>query len=142
MKPESARFVEQANIILRRADIMLNAKLNEDAAREAYLASFHVAQAYIFERTNRVSKTHSGVQREFFRLTKDDGRTDRDLRRFLSQSYEFKAVADYFSGPNPVTSPEEAAEAIETAKCFVAHFSQLVATPTGMPRTGPDATTA
>ena len=48
MTPESARFVAQANIILGRADVMLGAGLNEDAAREAYLASFHVAQAYGF----------------------------------------------------------------------------------------------
>ena len=48
MKPESARFIEQAGIVLARADIMLGVGLNEDAAREAYMISFHVAQAYIF----------------------------------------------------------------------------------------------
>ena len=66
MKPESAKFVEQANIVLARADVMLDVGLNEDAARAAYLASFHVAQGYIFERSDRISKTHHGVQREFF----------------------------------------------------------------------------
>ena len=101
MKPESAKSVEQANIVLARADIMLSAGLNEDAARQAYLASFHVVQAYIFERTDGTFKMHHGVQREFFLLTKDDVRTDQNLRRFLSQSYEFKSVADYSSGPNP-----------------------------------------
>ena len=136
MKPESARFVEQANIVLGRADIMLSVGLNEDAAREAYLASFHVAQAYIFERTDRTFKTHHGVQREFFRLTQDDVRTDQVLRRFLSQSYEFKSVADYFSGPNPVTAPEDAAEAISTAKRFVAHFTQMVSVSGAAPRPG------
>ena len=141
MKPESAKFVEQANIVLARADIMLNVGLNEDAAREAYLASFHVAQAYIFERTDKTAKTHHGVQIEFSRLTKDDVRVDHDLRRFLAQSYEFKSVADYFSGPNPVTSPEDAAEAIATAKCFVAHFTLLVPFPAPTLRTGPDAAT-
>jgi uncharacterized protein (UPF0332 family) len=45
MKPESAKFVTQANIVLARADVMLKVGLNEDAAREAYLASFHAAQA-------------------------------------------------------------------------------------------------
>jgi uncharacterized protein (UPF0332 family) len=86
MKPESAKFIEQANIILARADLMLSVGLNEDAARSAYLASFHVAQACIFERTGKVSKTHHGVQTEFFRLTKDDSRVDHTLRRFLSES--------------------------------------------------------
>jgi uncharacterized protein (UPF0332 family) len=76
MKPESAKYIAQANILLGRADVMLKAGLSEDAARAAYLASFHVAQDYIFERTDKTSKTHHGVQREFLRLTKDDRRTD------------------------------------------------------------------
>lgn len=136
MKPESARFIEharivlaRADIVLARADIMLAAGLNEDAAREAYLTSFHVAHAYIFERTGRVAKTHRGVQTEFLRLTHDDPRADPDLRRFLAQSYDFKAVADYFSGPDPVTSPDAAAEAIETARRFLTHFGDLVELP-------------
>jgi uncharacterized protein (UPF0332 family) len=53
--------VEQANIVLRRADTMLEAGLNEDAARAAYLACFHVAQAYIFERT-RPSRPTTGYK--------------------------------------------------------------------------------
>jgi uncharacterized protein (UPF0332 family) len=129
VKPESVKFIEQANIMLTRADIMLSAGLNEDAAREAYLASFHTAQAYIFERTDKTFKTHRGVQSEFFRLTRHDARTDQDLRRFLAQSYEFKSVADYFSGPSPVTSRETAAEAIATARRFVEHFTRLVPPP-------------
>jgi uncharacterized protein (UPF0332 family) len=126
MKAESAKFIQQADIVLKRGAIMLQAGLNEDAARAAYLACFHVAQAYIFERTDKTLKTHHGVQREFYRLTKEDARTDRELRRFLSRSYEYKAVADYFSGPNPVISPEEAAVALTTAKRFVADFASLV----------------
>ncbi len=62
----------------------------------------------------------------FFRLSKDDTRTDAGLRRFLSQSYEFKSVADYFSDPNPIASAEDAVAAVETAKRFVAHFAELV----------------
>ena len=109
MKPESAAFLQQqADIMLKRADLMLSVGLNEDAAREAYLACFHVAQAYIFERTAKASKSHHGVQTEFFRLSKDDPRTNTGLRRFLSQSYEFKSVADYGTGPDAVTSAEEA----------------------------------
>jgi hypothetical protein len=40
MKLESAKFIEQAHIVIARADLMLTVKLNEDAARAAYLASF------------------------------------------------------------------------------------------------------
>ncbi len=84
MTPESATYVAQADIMLSRADRMLGAGLNEDAARAAYLACFHVAQAYIFERTGKTAKTHHGVQTEFFRLTKDNAALDSELRRFLS----------------------------------------------------------
>jgi uncharacterized protein (UPF0332 family) len=105
---------------------MMTVSLHEDAARAAYLASFHLAQAYIFERTGKASKSHKGVQTEFFRLSKDDARVDPDLRRFLSQSYEFKSVADYFTGDEAGTSEQEAAVAIATAKRFIEHFSSLV----------------
>jgi len=46
---------------------MLSVGLNADAAREAYLACFHCAQAYIFERTGKVSKSHHGVQTQLLR---------------------------------------------------------------------------
>jgi len=42
-----------------------------------------------------VFKTHKGVQAEFLRLTKDDPRWGSDLRVFLSQAYNLKAIADY-----------------------------------------------
>lgn len=141
MKPESAKYIEQANIVISRADIMLSSGLNEDAARGAYLACFHVAQAYIFERTDKTSKTHSGVQTEFFRLSKDDLRVDTELRKFLSLAYEFKSGADYFTGEYMVISAHEAAEAVITAKRFVAHFSDLVPvvspTPSATPKYSP-----
>ena len=49
-------------------------------------------------------------------LDEDDPRTDHDLRRFLAQSYDFKSVADYFTGPDATTSVEEATNAVETSK--------------------------
>ena len=48
MKPESATFIDQAAIMLERARVMLTVDLNEDAGRAAYLAAFHIAQAFIF----------------------------------------------------------------------------------------------
>src|SRR5690242_1757037 len=107
MKAESAAFIQQADIVLARADRMLSAKLYEDAARAAYLACFQVAQAYIFERSGKASKSHHGVQTEFFRLSKDDVTIDQGLRRFLSEAYAFKAVADYGVGPEAVTSADD-----------------------------------
>jgi hypothetical protein len=63
-----------------------------------------VAEAYIFERADRISKTHKGVQIELFRLTKQDNRVDQALRLFRSHSYEFKSSADYFTGPDAFTA--------------------------------------
>ncbi|HTI82141.1 MAG TPA: HEPN domain-containing protein [Acetobacteraceae bacterium] len=126
MKPEAVRFIEQANIMLDRARIMLTVDLNEDAAPAAYLACFHAAQAYIFERSDRTAKTHQGVQSEFFRLSHVDSRVDQELRRFLSRSYEFKSIADYFSGSDPAVLPDEAADSVDTARRFVDHIGGLV----------------
>lgn len=126
MKPETTEFVDQAHRLIGRADRMLAVRLNEDAARTAYLACFHIAQGYIFERTDKTSKSHHGVQTEFFRLTREDDRADAWLRRFLSKAYEFKSVADYFTGEQAVTSAEDAAAAVATAKQFVSHFEGLI----------------
>lgn len=126
MTPESAAFLDQARIMLARAERMLSVGLKEDAARACYLACYHVAQAYTFERTGKASRSHHGVQTEFFRLSRNDSRADPDLRRFLSQSYEFKSLADYGTGPDAVTSAAEAANAVAVARRFVTHFGALV----------------
>jgi len=127
VKPEAAAFRRQADVLLARADTMLLAGLNEDAARTAYLACFHVAQALIYQRTDKTAKTHRGVQAGFLLLTRDDPRVDPALRRFLSEAYEFKSVADYGTGPDAVTSIAEAQNAVATARRFVGAFGALVA---------------
>ncbi len=106
MTPETERFLQNAD--------------DHDAGRAAYLAAFHAAQAIIFERTGKVFKSHKGVNVEFLRLTKDDAHFTPEQRRFLSRAYEFKAVADYDSGPISEVSSEQAAAGIEAARTFVA----------------------
>src|SRR5436305_6856378 len=98
---------------------MMRVGLTDDAGRAAYLAGLHAAQALIFETTGRVYKKHSGVQREFSRLVKDDPRIDASLRTFLSRTYQLKAIADYETGPGSHVSVESAHEAIETAQQLV-----------------------
>lgn len=126
MTPEATRFLEKAQKLLVRADTMLGVGLNDDAGRTAYLAGFHAAQAFIFERMGKVFKSHKGVQTEFLRLTKDDSRFQPELRIFLSQTYNLKAIADYETGPGSEISAERAAAAVETGKRFVAHIAGLV----------------
>ena len=113
--------------MLTEADIILGVGLNDAAGRTAYLAGFHAAQAFIFERDDKMFKTHHGVQTEFLRLTKDDPRVDTALRSFLSRTYNLKAIADYETGPAAEVSAERAAAAIEDGKRFLAFFASLVA---------------
>lgn len=108
---------------------MLQVGLNEDTGREVYLACFHAARALIFERTDKVAKTHSGVQTEFYRLTRGDGRLDADLRRFLSRAYQFKSPADYEIGPLAAMTPVQAGDALATATRFIETVADLVKAP-------------
>jgi uncharacterized protein (UPF0332 family) len=130
MTPEAVRFLEKAEKLLTDADMMLGIGLYDAAGRTAYLAGFHVAQAFLFERTKKVFKTHKGVQAEFYRLTMGASDLDEVLKGFLSRTYNLKALADYETGPGSEVSPERATEAVTTAKRFVAHFAGRIETTT------------
>lgn len=115
--------------MLARGEAMLIAGLPEDAARASYLANFHMAQALIFEKAEKVPRTHRGVQSEFARLTKDELDTRKDVRATLSRSYDFKAFADYFSGPIVSIGSEEAAQALAAARLFIACLATIIERP-------------
>ncbi|PWC33415.1 HEPN domain-containing protein [Azospirillum sp. TSO35-2] len=123
MTPEAAGYLDKAQRCLGYARVNLGVDLGNDAGRNAYLAAFHAVQALIFERTGRVAKTHQGVHAEFSRLTKDDPSIAPELRLFLSQAYNLKAVADYEMGPDAEVPVEHAAAALTTAERFVALIS-------------------
>jgi uncharacterized protein (UPF0332 family) len=127
MTPQAVQFIEKANELLAQADTMLRVKLYDACGRNAYLAAFHVAQAFIFEGESKIHKTYNGVRTEFGRLTKDDARLDGDLRSFLARSYNLKAVADYETGPGSHVSYESAARALEEGKLFVSTLTALIA---------------
>ena len=119
MKPQTGAFLDKSRELLDRAETMLGAGLNADAGRTAYLAGLHAAQALIFESTGKAIRRHSGVQREFARLVKDDPRYDMELRAFLPRTYNLKAIADYETGPGSQVSGESARDAVQTARRFV-----------------------
>jgi uncharacterized protein (UPF0332 family) len=77
------------------------------------------ARAFTFERTGRTPKTHHGVRARFGALARHEARIDITLRRFLTDGYDLKTVADYEVGPAAVVSTDDANEAIETARRFV-----------------------
>ena len=127
MTPEASDHLEKARHCLSRARIILASDVPEVAAREAYLAAFHAAQALIAERTGKDARTHRGVHVQFARLTRNEPTLDDELRRFLPQSYDMKAIADYGVGPNDGVPMAQAAVAIEIAERLVARIAMLLA---------------
>lgn len=90
MKAETADHLAEARATLKDAEQIAALPLPHIAAREAYLAVFHAAEACIFEQTGKAAKTHRGVRSEFVRLAKAEPRIGRDLATFLGTAYQFK----------------------------------------------------
>jgi uncharacterized protein (UPF0332 family) len=125
MNAETAEFIAYAQGLLGDAAKMLDSGLPDPAARTAYLARFHAARAYTFQRPGQVAKTHKGVQSELYRLSKDNARVDPALRRFPLRAYAYKASAGYETKHEDATTPEDARESVETAGRFVTEFARL-----------------
>ncbi len=70
----------------------------EEVARHAYYAAFHAAQALIFERIGKVSKTHTGTHSLFNSVARSEPALNLEIRSFLKISYDYKTVADYETG--------------------------------------------
>jgi uncharacterized protein (UPF0332 family) len=101
--PEAADYLFKAHEYLDKARSLLEVMHSSDeAARAAYLAGFHAAQALVFERTTRIAKSHSGL-----RTTKE--------------------IADYGIGPQAVVTAAEAQEMIDLATRFVDRMGEIPA---------------
>lgn len=59
MTPEAAQSLEIARQHLAAADSSIGVPIAFVAAREAYLAGYHAAMAYVLEWTGKAAKTHS-----------------------------------------------------------------------------------
>ncbi len=126
MKPETAQYLDKARQALKEARATAGIELGEAAARAAYLAVFHAAQAMIFERDAKVPKTHRGVHAQFSRLARNEPTLGTELSRFLSRAYDFKAVADYEIGPDATVPLAEAISATDAAENFVGRIADLL----------------
>lgn len=98
MKPETRKFLDKAHGDLADARMVAAVELSHIAARSAYYAAFHAAEAFIFERTGKVAKTHSGVRSEFTRLARFSPEIGKTFSAFLAEAYKFKEVSDYSVG--------------------------------------------
>ena len=125
MKPGSARYLNSAERKLIDADGIGSAGFIEVAAREGYLAALSAARAVIFEKTGKIAKTHVGVRTVFLRLVHEGMAFDVKLAEFLADGFELKTTVDY--GDRTEISPRSAADALVTARAFVAAARAVVA---------------
>jgi uncharacterized protein (UPF0332 family) len=128
LKPETEDFLERAREDLADARKIAAIPLPKIAARCAYFVAFHAAEAFIYELTGKIVKTHSGVRSEFSRLRKDFPGAEEWLSKFLAEAYVYKEISDYPSGKRVAASGAETDEAIETAARFVDRIAELLET--------------
>jgi uncharacterized protein (UPF0332 family) len=129
MKPVAADYLASAERALAKARLVLDIDLADEAGRLAYYAMFHAAQALIFERTNRVAKTHRGVNRQFHLFARDEVGLAPQLPADLSKAYLLKQSTDYESGDEVPVTREEAVVAIAAAERFVTQIRQVLDAP-------------
>lgn len=127
--PEAFEYLATARRFLEKALAFLDLPFADEAARAAYLAAFHAAQAYIVLVTGRSAKTPSGVHTEFSRLARTDPRLPQGLSTFLARAYDLKEETDYGLGASAQIGLDDAAQALETARAFVAAVAVCVETP-------------
>jgi uncharacterized protein (UPF0332 family) len=124
--PETADYLGKSREFLAKAIDMLSDGWADEAARAAYLAGFHAAQALILVQTGQVAKSHAGLRTVFARLAKEEPRIERKFTRFLARGYAFKEVADYAVGGQAVVTADEAQEMIDTARELVDRMATIL----------------
>ena len=127
MTPEGRSYLAKAQEDLNDARKIADIGLAKVAARSAYYAAFHAAEALIFERTGKIAKTHTGVRSEFSRPMKETPNFDRSLTAFLAKAYTFREIGNYGIGPAAIITMEEAEEALAAARQFVEKVTAMLA---------------
>ena len=127
MTPEAADYLDKARDDLDDARKVVAIGLAKVAARAAYYAAFHAAQAFIVERTGKIAKTHSGVRSEFARVARVTPEIDKAFSIFLAKAYMYKEIADYGVGHGAVVTTAEADDAISDAARLIDCITTLLA---------------
>ena len=126
MTPEARAWLDKAHCDLDEAAKIATIGLARVAARSAYFAAFHAAQALIVERTGKTARTHSGVRTKFAEIARSESQLDRSFSTFLAQSYKYKEIGDYGIGPEATVTSADAADAIAKATRFVEGIERLL----------------
>ena len=119
-------FFAKAEEDLSDAEKIFEIGLLKPAARSAYYSCFHSCEGFIFHKTGKISKTHSGVRSEFARLTKDIPGFDRSLTSFLAQAYTFKEMSDYGIWDHVSLSVEGVEHILKRTRVFLDTVRALV----------------
>lgn len=117
MSPEAESYLILAAQSLEEADKILAIGLYPAAARSAYYAAFHAAEALVYERTGRPAKTHSGLRASFAALASSEG--DAWMRKLLATAYDYKEIADYSLDRRDTIASSDARHVIEQARQFL-----------------------
>ena len=126
MSPEVAGYLAKAWEDLDEARQIAAIGLAKAAARSAYYAAFHTAEALIFQRTGKIAKTHSGVRSEFARLAKEGGDLDRAHVALLGEAYKYKEIGDYGIGPDAVVELSDAQALVSKAQAMIAAVAEVL----------------
>jgi uncharacterized protein (UPF0332 family) len=134
VKPETTDQIAKALHCLGAANQIIAIQLSDVAAKEAYLAIYHAAQAYIFEVSGRANKTHRGVRVVFSQLARNDPRLVPECSALLARAYQYKETADYAVGERALVTVSEAQDLIDRVRGCVDRIASLPApnsTPSG-----------
>jgi uncharacterized protein (UPF0332 family) len=123
LKPRSEGYLREADRFLAAARVLLEAKLPENSAAEAYRAMFSAARAALSEH-NREAKTHRGTWSLFEDLFVRPGVFEDRLRDAARNAEELRYDSDYRLGG---ASEEEAKRSVADAEEFVAAVRAMFA---------------
>ena len=126
MKPEAAAYLRKAQENIDEAKKIYGIGLASVAARSAYYAAFHAAEAFIISHTGKVAKSHTGVRSEFSRLAKDNQNIDREFSTFLAKAYKYKEIGDYNVDNSTIITMSNADDTIKTSERFINCISELL----------------
>ena len=129
MKPQTGAYLAAADRAISNARGNLSIDIPDQAARLAYYAQFHAGQAMVFERTNKIAKTHRGVDTQFHNVARSEPTLPPGLAGELSEAYRYKEIADYDTGTATPITTSQARDAIATAERFVTEVRRALASP-------------
>lgn len=127
MTPVARDYLAKAHEDVDEGSKTLAIGLDKIAARAAYFAAFHAAEALIHERLGKIVKTHAGVHAEFARCLRSLPDSGRPYLVFLSHAYRFKELSDYVIGERSVIVREDAEMALAEATALVEQIAQWLA---------------